>query len=346
MKVKEDKISHGLVSIVLPVYNGEKFLEQSIKSCLTQTYKNFELIIVNDCSTDTSLQIAESFTQQEKRIKVISNESNLNLPASLNVGHRQAKGEYLTWTSDDNFFAPTALEDMLFSLVKEKADLVFANFAIVNEKGEEIDQYRFNPESSILLENIVRACFLYKKDVFKCNGGYDEELFKIEDYAFWLMASSNSNIHHLPKKLYYYRTHSQSLTAKKTISNFKYERDYVQKVEEMYFKFFQKWDIRQPQKMAFVFGSLHLHQELDVRAFLKRYRTFKDDLYEIFQKYNQKKLLQEIDMRLRANILRFKTNQTPATLIWLILKRPQVLFLYSKKKSLKIIYKSLLGPFR
>jgi len=335
-----------LISIILPVYNGEKYLAKSIESCLNQTYKNIELIIVNDDSTDSSVNIANSYSDTDNRILIISNPQNLNLPASLNLGHKAAKGEFITWTSDDNFFAPTALENMVFSLVKEKADLVFANFAIVNEKGEEIDQYRFNPETSILLENIVRACFLYKKDVFKCNGGYDEELFKIEDYAFWLMASSNSNIYHLPKKLYYYRKHSQSLTAKKTISKFKYERDYVQKVEEMYFKFFEKWKIRQPQKMASVFGSLHLHQELDVKAFLKKYRTFKDDLDEIFLKYNQQKLLQEIDMRLRANILRFKANQTPATLTWLILKRPQVLFSYSKKKSLKIIYKSLLGPFR
>ena len=86
------------------MYNGEQYLTQAIGSCLQQTYKNIELIIVNDCSTDATLSIAKSFADNDSRVKVITNEINKRLPASLNIGHNIAKGEFLTWTSDDNLY--------------------------------------------------------------------------------------------------------------------------------------------------------------------------------------------------------------------------------------------------
>ena len=89
------------VSIVLPTYNGSKFLSRSIESVQEQAETDWELIIVNDCSTDNTLDIAQKYAQQDKRISVITNEQNKKLPASLNVGFSRAKGKYLTWTSDD-----------------------------------------------------------------------------------------------------------------------------------------------------------------------------------------------------------------------------------------------------
>jgi len=79
------------VSIVLPVYNGAKYLRESVDSCLAQTFSNWELIIVNDCSTDESSAIAEEYAAKDERIRVIHNETNLKLPASLNAGFCQAK---------------------------------------------------------------------------------------------------------------------------------------------------------------------------------------------------------------------------------------------------------------
>lgn len=333
--------TNKLISIILPTYNGERFLAKSIESCIYQTYKNIELIIIDDGSSDNSLKIANNYSKKDDRIRVLKNSENRNLPASLNIGHKSAQGNFITWISDDNYFAPTALEALLNFIIQSKADIVFSNFKIINEMGEEIDRYRFSSNSSILLENIVRASFLYKKQVFKRNNGYDEELFKIEDYAFWLMASSKSIIKHLPKELYYYRKHSQSLTSKKTISEFQYERAYVEKVKKMYSKFFQKWEIERAEKMATIFAKLHLHQELDVILFLKNYNSYLIDLEHILRKYGCKNVRREIDTRIRANVLRFKSNQTPETLLWLILKRPQMLYSHSKKKSLKIICKSL-----
>ena len=106
------------VSIVLPCYNGEKYLRESINSIIKQTYQDWELIIVDDCSVDRSLEIAYEYMKNDSRIKVIHNESNCKLPCSLNIGFANATGELLSWTSDDNIYYPEALEIMVDALTK------------------------------------------------------------------------------------------------------------------------------------------------------------------------------------------------------------------------------------
>ena len=101
-----------MISIVMPVYNGEKFLKQSIESVIGQSYKDWELILVNDCSTDRSLEIMQCYAESDNRIKIINNEINKKLPKSLNVGFAQACGKYYTWTSDDNMFHKDAIREM------------------------------------------------------------------------------------------------------------------------------------------------------------------------------------------------------------------------------------------
>lgn len=97
------------VSIILPVYNGERYLEQSIRSVLNQTYTDLELVIVNDCSTDYTETIIMKFVNEDKRVKYIRNDENMKLPGSLNVGFSHATGEYYTWTSDDNMYQEQAV---------------------------------------------------------------------------------------------------------------------------------------------------------------------------------------------------------------------------------------------
>ncbi len=107
-----------LVSVILPVYNGEDTIAESIDSVLAQTYQNLELVIVNDCSTDGTQAILKEYEAKDRRVRVIDNSVNLKLPRSLNVGFSDAKGEYLTWTSDDNLYHPSAIEEMAAVLDK------------------------------------------------------------------------------------------------------------------------------------------------------------------------------------------------------------------------------------
>ena len=124
----------------MPIYNGEKYMRQSIESVINQTYKNWELIIIDDCSTDNTPEIAKEYAEKDNRIKCYRNETNLKLPRGLNRGFSLSKGEYLTWTSDDNLYLPTALERMVSMIATEKVEFVFATCDVINENDEVVER--------------------------------------------------------------------------------------------------------------------------------------------------------------------------------------------------------------
>ena len=177
-----------LISIVLPVYNGEKYLRESIDSILRQTYQNWELLILDDCSTDGSATIAKEYAARDARICYYRNDTNLQLPRNLNKGFSLAKGDYLTWTSDDNRYRPQALEKMAAALKADpEAQFVFASCRIIDESGKEIEYISVSPQSPrwIVGSNTVGACFLYTRRVYEEIGDYDPEMKLVEDYDYW-----------------------------------------------------------------------------------------------------------------------------------------------------------------
>ncbi|OFZ82567.1 MAG: hypothetical protein A2583_14530 [Bdellovibrionales bacterium RIFOXYD1_FULL_53_11] len=206
-----------LISIVLPVHNGQKHLEDSVRSCLAQTYKHWELIIVDDASTDGTPALAARLAAEDTlgRIRVIRSGTNRRLPASLNEGFRHAQGALLTWTSDDNRYLPDALEKMHSALVATAADLVYADYKLIDGEGRELDpRVGVHQPQALWASNCVGCCFLYKRSVHDRLGGYAEDLFLGEDYDFWLRAASaGMKLEPLHTVLYEYRMHGASLTA-------------------------------------------------------------------------------------------------------------------------------------
>ncbi|MRS04737.1 glycosyltransferase, partial [bacterium] len=125
----------GLVSIVLPVHNGERYVETAIQSVLDQTYPHFELIVVDDGSTDGTPSIVDSLVQKDQRITVL-HQSNLKLPGALNAGFAAAHGEFFTWTSDDNLLLPEFLEKMVVCLQRHPDwHMIYANMDLIEETG-------------------------------------------------------------------------------------------------------------------------------------------------------------------------------------------------------------------
>lgn len=205
-----------MISIVLPTYNGEKYIRESIYSIIAQTYKDWELIVIDDCSTDNTNKIVKSYCEIDSRIKLYKNENNLRLPRSLNKGFSLSKGDYLTWTSDDNIYKPNALEDLLNNIVKLKVDFVFSAMDYIDESGK-VTHSSKKPEdlSMIYATNIVGACFLYTRNVYKKIGDYNPNLFMIEDYDYWIRIYKEYKTAYIDKSLYLYRQHSGSLTISK-----------------------------------------------------------------------------------------------------------------------------------
>jgi glycosyltransferase involved in cell wall biosynthesis/GT2 family glycosyltransferase len=198
------------VSIILPTYNGEKYLRQSIESCLNQTYKNIELIIVDDASSDQTPLIIKSYA--DKRIRYIRHRKNLRLPGALNTGLANATGDYITWTSDDNQFLPTAIAEMLDLLLSNnEAGLVFADYwAYFLETGEKALR-TLADAPDLKKENQIGACFLFSRKAFETTGYYDPRYELVEDYEYWIRMCRKVATVHYPRPLYIYGEHSKSL---------------------------------------------------------------------------------------------------------------------------------------
>ena len=202
-----------LVSIVLPVYNGARFLSQSIESCLQQTYRNIELIVVDDGSKDNSVDIVRSYDDQ--RIKLVRHETNRKLPAALNTGFEHATGFYLTWTSHDNYYAPTAVAEMVHFIEENPhIQFVFTDDYFVDEADQTLGLVKRGPVERLSTESCLGGGFLYTRSVYETVGDYCEETFLAEDYDYWLRVATCFNLGHLPQPLYYYRQHPDSLTSR------------------------------------------------------------------------------------------------------------------------------------
>src|SRR3990170_7698958 len=176
------------VSIVLPTYNGAKYIRQSMDSCLNQTYNNIELISVDDGSIDETPEIVMSY--KDDRIKYIRHEKNRGLPHALNTGFAETIGEYLTWTSDDNYYSNDAIEKMLRFLKNNNCSFVYCDFIEFNDNTS-FDHYIQKLPKNPNLEsgNNIGACFLYTRKVKEEIGDYDPDAFLAEDYDYWIRIS-------------------------------------------------------------------------------------------------------------------------------------------------------------
>jgi len=208
------------ISVVLPVYNGADYLAASIQSVINQTYQNWEMIIVDDASTDNTPEIIAHFMKKDKRIQSFANPENIQLPESLNAGFKKASGEYFTWTSDDNIYDENAFKSMAEVLDNtEQCGLVFCDTYYINHSGDIVgDNAAAGVEKNqqgLLLSNCINACFMYRRSAADFVGGYDPNMILVEDYDYWLRISFHYQVKHIAKKLYAYRLHDKNLSYTK-----------------------------------------------------------------------------------------------------------------------------------
>lgn len=204
------------ISIILPCYNGADMLGGAIESVQAQTFKDWELIIVNDCSTDNTLEVANAYAAKDERIRVFSNEHNSKLPATLNHGFCEARGEYWTWTSDDNLLLPDYCQELSHYLDEHpEVGFVVGDEYSIDADGNIIGTVikPDNLRSKLPLNNYVGATFMYRREIAQQAGEYRTDLFLVEDYEYWLRMSFLTEMGHVNKILYKYRHHDRSLTA-------------------------------------------------------------------------------------------------------------------------------------
>ena len=215
---------NGKVSVIVPVYNTEKYVERCIRSIMNQTYKNLEIVVVNDGSTDNSLNILEKLKVEDNRI-VIINQENKGVSAARNKGLENATGEFIGFADSDDFLEEDMYEIMANHLIDEKADMCRIKAFIYNREGgiEEISKernfYVYNTKDEILdafLQGELKIAVwdkLFRKSIVE-NIKFDGELFN-EDAAYvWEACLNSKKVVMDTKQLYHHiKRPDSSLTS-------------------------------------------------------------------------------------------------------------------------------------
>jgi CMP-N-acetylneuraminic acid synthetase len=209
---------HPLVTVYITNFNYGRYLERAIRSVLDQTFQDFELIIIDDGSTDGSHKILETYETRERTFVIFQQNKGLN--ATNNIALKLARGTYIMRLDADDYLDPHALEIMVSTLErKPELALVFPDYYLVDEQGNVIEQVRrhdFEKDVSLLDQPAHGACTLIRRDVLQAVGGYDETFNRQDGYDLWLKIIDDYPIQNVNLPLFYYRQHAKSLTRDET----------------------------------------------------------------------------------------------------------------------------------
>jgi glycosyltransferase involved in cell wall biosynthesis len=202
------------ISVLMSVYNGEKYLRQAINSILSQTFKNFEFIIVNDGSSDDTYKIASSYS--DERIIIISNKKNLGLTKSLNIGLNITKGDYVARMDADDVSFPGRFEIQADFLDRNPDfGLVGSWVEYIGLKGKELGIKKNPTDYSVILKKILRyntfvhSSLMIRRSVLEKVEGYNEQFKFAQDYDLILKIAKLTKVTNLPKVLLSYRINPQ-----------------------------------------------------------------------------------------------------------------------------------------
>ena len=220
------KLNHDiLVSVVVPLYNYRKYIGYCIQSILNQTYTNFELIVVDDCSKDDSYKVAKKFEKKDSRVNIIKTDKNRGYSTAKNNGIIMSKGDYIATLDADDMMTRDSLETRLKAAIKHDVPFVFASAYLVKDGITLKECYKTNKHRdniSIDIYNIHAQTVLMSRKIHKEFGLYDENLRSRSDREMWwrLFGKDSKDAikipyYHLNKYVAYYRYHRYSMWRKR-----------------------------------------------------------------------------------------------------------------------------------
>ena len=205
---------HGLVSVIMPAYNVGAYIEESIKSVQAQTYTNWELIIVDDCSTDNTVEEISNFLE-DKRIRFLRNERNSGAAVSRNYALREATGKWIAFLDADDVWLPEKLEKQLDFMIQNNYRFTYTDYRI--RLNGEWKPYINTGPNVVTKRKLYNYCYFSTITVM-----YDREyiglvqiadLKKNNDYAMWFKVIEKSPCYRLPLCLSYYYKHDLSISS-------------------------------------------------------------------------------------------------------------------------------------
>ena len=214
-----------LVTVLMSVYNGDKYLSEAIDSILNQTYSHFEFLIIDDASTDNTSGILDSYAKQDNRVLVIKNRTNIGLTKSLNLGIKEAKGKYIARMDADDISLADRLEKQVVFL-EEHLGVVLCGTLIdtanaLSKHNKKCDTFISSSEIKAILffhNAIAHPTFMFrKKEILNSRIIYNEEYIYTQDYEFLCKLSEKFNMACLREKLLVYRHHEKNISVKNSV---------------------------------------------------------------------------------------------------------------------------------
>ena len=273
------------ISVIMSVYNGETYLEEAIESVRKQTFKNWELIIINDCSTDSTAGILADFSLRDERIKVYTNEVNLKLPSSLNKAISLCSGKYIARMDADDICLPERLEKQ-YKFMEENSDVALSSCRFLTVKngvyasGGAGGRCDFKALRAMLLVSnpILHPGVIARAEVMK-KFNYDTSLTCTEDLELWKrMVTDNQKIQILPECLLIYRLHDKQITS----TTLERQHTEVLKIQKKYYpSLYEEMD---EEMQKFYIGGIYFRKNADIHKFLEYAKLLKSKTFENFDK--------------------------------------------------------------
>lgn len=281
------------VSVIIPVYNVEKYLKQCLDSVINQTFKNIEIIIVNDCSPDNSSQIIKEYQQKDNRIVLIDLKQNVGLGFARNEGIKVAKGDYVTFIDSDDWVTNDFVEVLYNTIEKYQYDVIAPDFYCYDNNTNKIYNSR-QPEcfyniniSTIKLkkkflyfEETHYARKIFKLDFLKKNN----ILFKInkmEDTLFiWEIVLKTDKFMFIRPKLYYYRTNRENSILSTKKNEFMYNVNLFYNLKKLISQNNEIYKIFKPVLNSFIMKRLFVFSGKVSDEFTQNFDKIKKDLFE------------------------------------------------------------------
>lgn len=207
----------SLVSIIMPSYNCGRFVAESIESVLAQTYKNWELLFVDDCSTDDTLLTVGLFAEKDKRIKVCQNVKNSGAAVSRNTALRNARGRWIAFLDSDDLWEPTKLERQIKFMEENGYAFSYHDYIEMDEQDKELGVYVSGKKHVGKFDMFAccwPGCLSVMYDAYVVGLIQINDIKKNNDTAMWLKVIRKADCYLMPERLARYRRRQNSITPK------------------------------------------------------------------------------------------------------------------------------------
>ena len=210
---------HGLVSVIMPAYNSEAFISEAIRSVIQQTYQNWELLVIDDASSDSTLKLIQKYSENDNRIKVFKNSANLGTHKARNRGIKAAEGDFIAFLDADDQWKPEKLVKQLEILSSDNISACFSSYDLISENGQPLGK-RMEALPVLSYEKLLKANYvgnltgIYSvKDLGKI---YCPDIRKRQDWALWLkVIEEGGPMEGILDSLAIYRVRKNSISTNK-----------------------------------------------------------------------------------------------------------------------------------